>query len=851
MKSIFTFLLLFFLQLNCIGQGQDHYWHFGNGASIHFVGGGAPVALTGSALFAEEGSSSISDATGNLLFYSDGNKVWDNTNTQMPNGFGLGGGTGSCAQACIIIKQPGNANMYYIFTVDQTAGPLGFSYSTVDISLNGGLGDVVIKNTLIYNQSSEKISATYHCNGVDIWISTHDYGSDLYRSVLLSSTGVGASVTSAVGPVLNLAGYTGLGTLKFSPDGTKAAICNYDNNFFDLVDFDNSTGIFSNQRDIYTAATNLYGLEFSPNSNVLYSTETTTRELFQYDVSSGVAATILASRTSVGVGTEGNLGQLQLGPDKKIYMSQTRTAFIGVVSSPNTLGVGCSWTELYLDTDVPGLGNIECRFGLPFTLPIRVQPIVQNKSICQGDSILISGVFQSLAGNYNDTLFGANVFGCDSIIPVVLAVKSVPTNTVSASICQGQNYILPSGTVVSASGIYKDTLNSAAVSGCDSIVTTNLTVGSPINTNGSHAICIGQSYIIHGVNRSSPGIYSQTYTATGGCDSISDITLIVNNPSTYTVSASICPGQNYTLPDGGIVSSSGTYKDTLNGASASGCDSIVTTSLAIIPIINTNAAQAICAGQSYPIHGVNQSAAGIYTQTFTAAGGCDSISAITLTVNNPTTFTVNPISCSSYTVNGQSYSSTGVYSQTLTGSNGCDSTLTINLTVHTPVAVSIENDTTISSGSSVTISSLTLGTVSYSWNTGQTTETIIVSPGITSTYIVMQTDSNGCVSSDTITITIKNRCDEDIFVPNSFSPNSDGQNDVLKLLSGSYMKSVYFVIYDRWGEKVFETNDVTQGWDGNYRGKEVNSDVYVYLIRYSCSNKNEEEIKRGNVSVIR
>ena len=76
---------------------------------------GAPIALNNGVLGAEEGSSSISDASGNLLFYSDGTKVWNRNHIQMLNGFGLNGGVStSSTQACLIIKQPGNTNIYYI-----------------------------------------------------------------------------------------------------------------------------------------------------------------------------------------------------------------------------------------------------------------------------------------------------------------------------------------------------------------------------------------------------------------------------------------------------------------------------------------------------------------------------------------------------------------------------------------------------------------------------------------------------------------------------------------------------------------------------------------------------------------
>lgn len=141
----------------------------------------------------------------------------------------------------------------------------------------------------------------------------------------------------------------------------------------------------------------------------------------------------------------------------------------------------------------------------------------------------------------------------------------------------------------------------------------------------------------------------------------------------------------------------------------------------------------------------------------------------------------------------------------------------------------------------------------YSWNTGETTQTISVQPSVTTTYIVKITDTNGCDVWDTISITIDDACDDnaDVFVPNSFSPNDDGQNDKLQLYEMGAAEMIYFAVYNRWGEKVFESSEITQTWDGTQRGKPCNTAVYGWLLKITCKTDSNERIKKGNVSLLR
>jgi hypothetical protein len=402
MKFNLAYILIAFY-CNCFGQGQqfqNNNWYFGNGATMSFQNNGAPIlGSPTTSLFTDEGSSSISDINGTLLFYSDGGTVWDANDAVMANGanmqgFGYGG---SSVQSCIIIKKPGSANLYYIFCAAESGAPsTPFSYSIVDMSI--GTGSVTSKANVIFNGTSEKIAATYHCNGTDIWIATHDLNTNNYRTVLLSSTGVSAPVITSIGPIItgNVLGQStdGLGSMKFTSDGLHLAMSNITSpDVLDLLTFNKSTGVFSNRLDIYDPADadGLYGLEFSPSNQVLYVANYISSELLQYDISSGVAATILVSRTSVGQPFDRGINQLQLAIDGKIYAAQRRADLpIGVVNFPNVLGVACNWDNAGFD---PSLGSgLPSAYGLPsqliiITTKFNYQNTPEEIILCKTNSV--------------------------------------------------------------------------------------------------------------------------------------------------------------------------------------------------------------------------------------------------------------------------------------------------------------------------------------------------------------------------------------------------------------------------------------------------------------------------------
>lgn len=199
MKIKTLFLFQFAFCMCGISQNEFSKWYFGTQAGLDFMTN-PPTVLTNGALNVFKGVATVSDSNGNLLFYTDGTGVLNGSHVLMANGSGLNGQAAGSLQAAIIVKQPGNNSLYYIFTTSQTAMTQGANYSIVDMSLAAGLGSVTVKNSPLYTPTCEKQVAVRHCNGKDVWIISHHYGSDEFRSYLLTEAGITSTpVISATG----------------------------------------------------------------------------------------------------------------------------------------------------------------------------------------------------------------------------------------------------------------------------------------------------------------------------------------------------------------------------------------------------------------------------------------------------------------------------------------------------------------------------------------------------------------------------------------------------------------------------------------------------------------------------
>ena len=394
LKTLTLFLVLGVFS-SVYGQNQNNQWYFGFNSSLDF-NTVPPSSPTGNQMQTQEGSASVADSTtGDLLFYTDGITVWTANNSIMPNGTGLLGGLPgipgnfySSTAAAIIVPRPFTPNIYYIFTIDQENSTNGLNYSVVDMTLNGGLGDIIAtqKNIPLLNTLSEKLHAVPRADGCGYWLITTDTDGDNFIVYSIRDTGI--DTTPVLSPMVPASRFSRRGNIKVNPQFNKIALGNNRPSFTDLprielYDFDANTGSMSNSIvwDFPQPLSNtIQGVEFSPDGTKLYITPSFMR-IIQYDIASGNPATIAASFYDVSQGVSPfTVGNLQFGPDNRIYASAAQG--LAVINNPNNAGPACNF-----QTDpIAGLQG-DTWYGLPqkiYELSINVN---SNSIISTGNCI--------------------------------------------------------------------------------------------------------------------------------------------------------------------------------------------------------------------------------------------------------------------------------------------------------------------------------------------------------------------------------------------------------------------------------------------------------------------------------
>ncbi|RPD95983.1 PKD domain-containing protein [Aureibaculum marinum] len=385
MKKIYLFIIFFlFLSLTSFAQKEASRWYFGDNAGLNF-NSGVPVVDTNGALSTTEGCATISDIGGNLLFYTDGRTVWNKNHQKMPSGKGLLGDSSS-SQSAIIVPNPTDTNIYYIFTVDWAVGENGLNYYTVDMTLDNGLGDVIGVNNspkstkLLSSPVSEKITAVKVKDEEAFWvIATKLGGFYVYK---VDENGVQSI------PVSGNSGFTNpddmRGYLKTAPNGKFLVSANMTAGTF-LYDFDNATGKVSNQRRLDLSGEFGYGVEFSPLSKKLYIStgnynrnELSLEKLFRFslDLPDLSISTINASRVEMHSYLNSRAA-LQVGLDGKIYRTVDNSPYLGVITNPDSEGATYSHKEV-------SLGGRNSTQGLPPFIQSFFAALINTENLCFG-----------------------------------------------------------------------------------------------------------------------------------------------------------------------------------------------------------------------------------------------------------------------------------------------------------------------------------------------------------------------------------------------------------------------------------------------------------------------------------
>ncbi|MEI7594701.1 MAG: gliding motility-associated C-terminal domain-containing protein, partial [Bacteroidota bacterium] len=407
---------------------------------------------------------------------------------------------------------------------------------------------------------------------------------------------------------------------------------------------------------------------------------------------------------------------------------------------------------------------------------------------------------------------------------VIATVNPVFNVNTSAQICSGSTYQLGSQ-ALTTSGTYTEVFQT--VLGCDSTVNLTLTVNPVYNITASAQICSGSTYQLGSQALTTSGTYTEVFQTVQGCDSTVNLTLTVNPVYNTTTSAQICSGSTYQLGSQALTTS-GTYTEVFQ--TVLGCDSTVNLNLTVNPVYNTTASAQICSGSTYQFGSQLLTTSGIYTEVFQSVSSCDSTVVLTLNVANTITNSIAASICqgNNYILGSQNLTTSGIYNETFVSSMGCDSTVTLTLTVN-PVYNEIA-EVTITKGES------------YIFGNQELTE-----DGV---YTNLFTSNTGCDSTVVLTLIVN---DLDLNIPQGFSPNGDGVNDLYVIKGISEYPNNTLEIYNRWGNIVYKATNYQNDWDGTSKedmtvgNERLPSGTYFYLLNLG----NDTPAKTGYIYLTR
>ncbi|MCE9538102.1 MAG: gliding motility-associated C-terminal domain-containing protein, partial [Bacteroidetes bacterium] len=475
---------------------------------------------------------------------------------------------------------------------------------------------------------------------------------------------------------------------------------------------------------------------------------------------------------------------------------------------------------------------------------------MQNDSLLSNTITNTSTSIQSVIYTVTPTLVSGTCAGVPQTVIVSVIPPPTITSPLTAAICSDELFSVPltSNVTSTYSWVAADNANTTGES-------TTMQTGSPLSntlTNNSTSV---QTVIYTVTPTSSPDGCAgalQTVTITVYSDIIADFDFVkvpCTNQVTFYDSSAVAPASWLWYFDDGDSSMlqnpphtyglSGTYNVQLITSTLNGCSDtvIVQVNFAAANPVVVSANDTICAGNN--------------TQLI-ASGGFSYLWTPSSSLSNPAISNpfASPDTTTTYSV---------IISNVDTFGDTCVHVLTTTIFVIDPSLYSIiattDNDTLVEGQSTIT-HAITDTTLAVNWspstglnNTNSFNPT--ATPEHTTTYTVSILDSLGCPKRASVTIYVMSKeCDPaDIFVPNTFTPNGDGNNDVL-YVRGNEITELYFAVYNRWGELVFQTSDLKKGWEGTYKGAKADPAVFAWYINAKCFNGDELK-KKGNVTLIR
>ena len=554
----------------------------------------------------------------------------------------------------------------------------------------------------------------------------------------------------------------------------------------------------------------------------------------------------------------------------------------------------------YVYTNPPEFG---CDSVFFFDLTVNPKnQIFEVYTICAGDSILIFDNYETEAGLYIDTIAGTT--GCDTIHNIYLQPQETILQNEWVTICAGDSMLI-FGEYVSEAGSYSD--NVAGTIGCDTLLTIHLSLQYGVIEVKDTTICQGDSILIFGNYEMVGGIYELQVPTAGGCDSLKQVNLYVTPYTVIQETYTICEGDSV-LIFGNYETAAGTYYQFSDSLECGFEERYIVKYSPSIEINLTaenscangatgNISATLASGTppySYTWSNNNNEGAfnpdlavGTYSLTVTDGFGCTAMAEATVGELPDVSFdlAVENATCSDlpdgsltvlefpegmlFSLDGQGFVDDPVFMELPMGGytlylqdvDGCVYEQKFDVKRPGGFELFLPDDMTIQLGDSVQLTSQvsSFGAMNYQWEGSDYLNCTDcpapwARPLQTMQFLLTAIDENQCKETEAITIYVNKNTN--IYVPNAFSPNGDGINDLLLIYAAPSVREVKsFLLFDRWGELVFEQyrfvpNHPAHGWDGQFKGQAMNPAVFVWMAIVAYIDGREAVLK-GEVHLLR
>ncbi len=552
----------------------------------------------------------------------------------------------------------------------------------------------------------------------------------------------------------------------------------------------------------------------------------------------------------------------------------------------------CTGTTLNFDGEELAIGSTttfnytsveDCDSTVNVTvLGVDSYEITENIEICQGETTFVDG--EELAIGSTTEFEYISSIGCDSTVTVNVIGLAVYDEAVTLSACDGESAEFD-GSMIAAGDT--EVFSYQTTADCDSIITVTVDLLPVYDLEEAFNVCGDETATFGELTLEAGTVTPFEYQTAAGCDSTITVTVIGHPVYDLAETLQTCTGTTVTFDGQELAIGSVT---SFNYTTSENCDSTITVTVEGVNNIAVTQEYEVCQDEVYTFDGTDIGPGESMDFSYVTAIGCDSIVTVNV-VGIDLSFDFNTLDLIcfgdsngqielanisglnfpfSYSIDGINFQTElifddlpdGQYEVTVQDNLGCQVSQIAIVNAPDQITVEAGDNQLIELGdtTSINIASNAIGNIDYQWQPIEglscadcPNPTVTIEE--TTTYVVQVTDEDDCSGADNITITVIPRRENRFVAPNAFSPNADGMNDLFRVLAISdNVQNFEMYVYDRWGNQIFFSNDINQGWDGTNKGEEKEMGVYVWFIQYDTPDTNgnlESKSQKGNVTLIR